>query len=71
LYYKHVSSKIREAGSVQPPDQVPAALKELGGVNGWVIPVAVVVTVGILLLAALFGIGVGLMTGFARKGLSI
>lgn len=71
LYYKHATSKIREAGSVRPPDQIPSVLKELGGVNGWVIPVAVVVTVGILLLAVLFGIGMGLMTTFARKGVSI
>jgi hypothetical protein len=71
LYYRHATSKIREAKSVQPPDQLPAVLPELGGVNGWVIPLAIVVTAGFLLLASLFGLGVGLFCMFARKGVGI
>ncbi len=68
LYYRHAVSKIREAKSVTPPDRLPAVLAELGGVNGWVVPVAVVVTAGILLLAIMFGIGMGLFCAFARRG---
>ncbi len=71
LYYKHVIAKIRDAKSVPPPDRMPAILTELGGVNGWVIPVAVVMMVGFLLLALLFGIGVGLFYVVARKGMWI
>lgn len=71
LYYRHATSKIREAKSVQPPDQLTAVLVELGGVNGWVIPVAVVVMTGFLLLAILFGYGVGFFCSFARKGVGI
>jgi len=40
-------------------------------VNGWVIPLAIVVTAGFLLLASLFGLGVGLFCMFARKGVGI
>jgi hypothetical protein len=71
LYYRHATSRIRDARSVQPSHQLPAVLAELGGVNEWVIPVAIVVTLGFLLLFALFGIGVGLFYGLARKGVSI
>ena len=71
LYYKHANSKIRDAKSVQPANQLPAVLAELGGVNGWVIPVAIVVMTGFLLLALLFGIGVGLFYMFAEKGMWI
>jgi hypothetical protein len=71
LYYRHVTARIREAGSVQPSHQLPSALTELGGVHEWVIPVAIVVTIGILLLFALFGIGAGLFYGWVRKGVSI
>lgn len=68
FYYRHAVSKIRDAKSVQPSNQLPAVLSELGGVNGWVIPVAIVVMAGFLLLALLFGIGVGLFYMFAGKG---
>ena len=71
LYYRHVTTRIRNARSVQPSHQLPAVLMELGGVNEWVIPVAIVVTLGFLLLFALFGIGVGLFYGLAHKGMSI
>lgn len=71
LYHRHVQGRIREARSVQPPHQLPAALADLGGVNEWIIPVAIVVTLGFVILCALFGIGAGLFYGFARKGMSI
>lgn len=71
LYYRHATSKIREAKSLQSPAQLPAVLTELGGVNGWVIPVAIVVTVGFILLALLFGIGLGLFGMCVGKGVAI
>jgi zinc-ribbon domain len=71
LYYRHATSKIREAKSMQPPDRLPAVLAELGGVNGWVIPVGIVVMTGFLLLAILFGIGMGIFCTFAGKGVGI
>lgn len=71
LYYRHVMTRIRDARSAQPPHQLPAVLAELGGVNEWVIPVAIVVTLGFLLLFALFGIGVGLFYGLTQKAVSI
>ena len=71
LYYRHAMSRIRDARSAQPPHQLPTVLAELGGVNEWVIPVAIVVTLGFLLLFALFGIGVGLFYGLTQKGVSI
>ena len=71
LYYRHSMSRIREARSTTTPDRLPAVLSELGGVNEWVIPVGIVVTAGFLLLAILFGIGVGLFCTFARKGICI
>jgi hypothetical protein len=70
-YYRHVTTRIRNARSVQPSHQLPAALAELGGVNEWVIPVAIVVTLAFLLLFALFGIGVGLFYGLSQKGVRI
>jgi hypothetical protein len=71
LYYRHAMAKIREAKSMHPPDQLPAVLAELGGVNGWVIPLGIVVMAGFLLLAILFGIGMGLFFMFAGKGVEI
>jgi zinc-ribbon domain len=71
LYYRHAAARIRDARSAQASHQLPAVLTELGGVNGWVIPVAIVVTLMFLLLFAMFGIGVGLFYGLARKGASI
>lgn len=71
LYYRHVTARIREARSAQPSHQLPAALTELGGVNDWIIPVAIVVTLGLLILFALFGIGAGLFYGLVRKGTAI
>ena len=68
LYYKHAANKIREAKSVQPANQLPAVLSELGGVNQWVITVGIVVTIVLLVLAALFGVGAGLFYILARKG---
>ena len=71
LYFRHVNARIRDARSVQPSHQLPAVLRELGGVNEWIIPVAIVVTLGFLLLCVLFGIGAGIFYGLARKGVSI
>lgn len=71
LYFRHVNARIREARSVQPSHQLPAALAELGGVNEWVIPVAIVVTLGFVILCVLFGIGAGLFYGLARKSIAI
>lgn len=71
LYFRHVTARIREARSVQPSHQLPAALRELGGVNEWVIPVAIVLTLGFILLCALFGIGAGLFYGLARRTVGI
>ena len=71
LYYRHVTSQVRKARSVQTSHQLAAALAELGGVHAWVIPVGIVVTLGFLILFALFGIGVGLFYGLVQKGVSI
>ncbi len=71
IYYHHAGVKIREARAATPPEKLPAVLSELGGVNGWVIPVAIVVTFGILLLAILIGIGMGLFCSFTRKSIPI
>lgn len=68
LYYKHANARIREAKSMQPADQLPTVLKELGGVNQWVITLGVIVTIILFILALLFGIGAGLFYTLARKG---
>ena len=68
LYYKHAVSKIREAKSMQPVSQLPSVLAELGGMNQWVITVGIVVTIGLMILAVLFGIGAGLFYVLAKKG---
>lgn len=53
---------------MQAPEKLPAMLKELGGVNEWVIVVGVVATAAILIAAILFGIGFGLFCTLANKG---
>lgn len=71
LYFRHATPKIREARSMQPPEKLPEVLRQLGGVNEWVIIVGIVVTAAMLIVAILFGIGVGLFCFFARKGMPI
>ncbi|HEY5996518.1 MAG TPA: hypothetical protein VIU29_05820 [Candidatus Deferrimicrobiaceae bacterium] len=71
LYWRHASSRVREARSATPPERLPAVLTELGGVNEWVIPVAIIVSAGVLILVVLFGLGMGLFCTFARKGMLI
>jgi hypothetical protein len=71
LYHLHATAKIREARAANPPERLPAALAELGGVNEWVIPVAIVIVGGFLLLAILFGVGIGLFPMFVKKSIGI
>ncbi len=71
LYYRHAVAKIRDAKRGRPADQLPAILTELGGVNGWVIPVAVIVSAGLLILLILFGLGMGLFCYVPRRVIGI
>jgi hypothetical protein len=67
LYYRHAGDRIREAVAVTPADSLPAVLTQLGGVNGWVVPVGIILgallfLMGLAFFAAMFG-----MMGVANR----
>lgn len=45
LYYKHVSSKIRALRDINPQGDLSTTLSQIGGVNKWVVAVAIVLTI--------------------------
>jgi hypothetical protein len=54
IYYRHVRAKILDLKrSVQPPPDMPLALREVGGVHNWVIPVGILAGIFFCLLMAL------------------
>jgi hypothetical protein len=61
LYSQHVRAKILDLKSFQPPD-LALALREVGGVHNWVIPVGILAGLFFfMLMAVLIG---GLIAGF-------
>lgn len=61
LYSQHVRAKILDLKSFQPPD-LALALREVGGVHNWVIPVGILAGFFFfLLMASIIG---GLLVGF-------
>ncbi|MCX8069258.1 MAG: hypothetical protein N2738_02005 [Thermodesulfovibrionales bacterium] len=45
IYYKHVSSKIKALRDINPHGDLSTTLSQIGGVNKWVVVVAVVLTI--------------------------
>lgn len=52
LYYRHARAKIEELKAVQPPPDMALALREVGGVHDWVIPVGILAGLFFFLLMA-------------------
>jgi hypothetical protein len=58
LYYKHARGKVAEVRAANPGVDVAAPLAEVGGVNRWVWPLAIIlIAFGLILLAVLGLIG--------------
>ncbi|MDD2582775.1 MAG: DUF2628 domain-containing protein [Desulfuromonadaceae bacterium] len=54
LYYRHVKEKIVEIRSTQSPQNFYPVLREMGGVNRWVISLAVIISIMLGLLFIFF-----------------
>ncbi|MBC8019429.1 MAG: DUF2628 domain-containing protein [Verrucomicrobia bacterium] len=54
LYYRHVKEKILEIRATQPSQGIFPVLQEVGGVNKWVISVAVIISVILALFIFFF-----------------
>ena len=50
LYYRHVKEKIRELRQIQSPENLYPVLREVGGVNRWVIWAGIVISIILVLL---------------------
>lgn len=67
LYYGEVRRRVRDIKAAAAGRDALPALREAGGVHGWVPWVAALVTGAVVLILALFGLGSMLMlTGAAR-----
>jgi hypothetical protein len=54
LYYRHVKAKIIEIRSSQLPHNFLPVLKEMGGVNSWVITVGIIISIILTIFIAIF-----------------
>jgi hypothetical protein len=65
IYYRHATSKIMALRQMQPSANISVALAQIGGVNRWVIWVAVVLIIIGIMVVLLFSIFSAI---FATKG---
>jgi hypothetical protein len=53
LYYKHVKKKISELRILQPSSDISITLSQIGGVNRWVVTVAIIISAIVFILIVL------------------
>jgi hypothetical protein len=67
LYYRHCKEKIIEVRSTQSQQNYVPVLQELGGVNRWVITLAIIISI---VMAVIFAVFFSTMVGYVVQNIS-